>query len=129
MSVSCPQCGSRFLDLVKARTLAERWAGLQGVHKLRCFDCRHQFTASTLILEDFKYARCPKCLRMDLNLWSEKDFEPTRSSSFWIALGARKYRCEYCRLNFTSFRRRKEIFSFRRWAKYDRKTADPKKAA
>jgi hypothetical protein len=32
-----------------------------------------------------------------------------------MRLGARPYRCEYCRINFVSFRRRLEKFSFRRW--------------
>jgi hypothetical protein len=54
---------------------------------------------------------------MDLNLWSQEQFP----SKFWMslkaALGAHRYRCEYCRLNFVRFRRRKEVFSFRRWDK------------
>ena len=28
-------------------------------------------------------------------------------------------RCEYCRFNFASFRRRKEVFTFKRWEKID----------
>ena len=30
-------------------------------------------------------------------------------------LGAHRWRCEYCRLNFASFRQRKEPFTFSRW--------------
>jgi hypothetical protein len=34
-----------------------------------------------------------------------------------IVFGANRYRCEYCRINFAGFRKRKEIFSFSRWKK------------
>jgi hypothetical protein len=56
---------------------------------------------------------------MDLNGWTGKTYT---DPPFWVAvkvaLGARKLRCEYCRLNFASFRRRKEIFTFKRWKKF-----------
>jgi formylglycine-generating enzyme required for sulfatase activity len=34
-----------------------------------------------------------------------------------IVFGAHRYRCEYCRVHFASFRKRQEVFSFRRWEK------------
>jgi len=56
---------------------------------------------------------------MDLNGWTGKTFT---NPPFWVALkvrlGARKWRCEYCRLNFASFRRRKEVFTFSRWKRF-----------
>jgi len=56
---------------------------------------------------------------MDLNGWAGKTYKEQR---LWVAikaaLGARKFRCEYCRLNFASFRRCKEAFSFKRWKKF-----------
>lgn len=52
---------------------------------------------------------------MDLNSWTGKNYIPP----FWvrvrIRLGAKRFRCEYCRLNFASFRPRKEVFTFQRW--------------
>lgn len=56
---------------------------------------------------------------MDLNGWTGKTYV---DPPFWVALkvsfGARRWRCEYCRLNFASFRRRKEVFTFKRWKKF-----------
>jgi len=56
---------------------------------------------------------------MDLNGWTGKTYT---DPPFWVALkvtlGARKWRCEYCRLNFASFRRRKEVFTFKRWKRF-----------
>jgi hypothetical protein len=56
---------------------------------------------------------------MDLNGWTGKTFT---NPPFWVALkvmlGAKKWRCEYCRLNFASFRKRKEVFTFQRWKRF-----------
>ncbi len=56
---------------------------------------------------------------MDLNGWTGKTYV---DPPFWVALkvsfGAHRWRCEYCRLNFASFRTRKEVFTFKRWKKF-----------
>ena len=54
---------------------------------------------------------------MDLSLWSEKGAHIGWFSAWRLKLGAKPLRCEYCRLNFVSFRRRHERFSFKRWEK------------
>jgi len=54
---------------------------------------------------------------MDLALWSIKDAHVTAWKAFLLRLGAKPFRCEYCRINFVSFRARLERFTFRRWAK------------
>lgn len=54
---------------------------------------------------------------MDLNSWSGKTYEPGFFMKLKITFGAKRWRCEYCRVNFASFRRRKEIFTFSRWQK------------
>lgn len=61
---------------------------------------------------------------MDLNRWTGKTFKPEGWLKFKVALGAKGWRCEYCRLNFASFRARKEIFTFSRW-----KTRNPDSVA
>jgi hypothetical protein len=52
---------------------------------------------------------------MDLNDWSTKSNKPSGWTAFKIIMGARRWRCEYCRINFASFRGRREMFSFKRW--------------
>jgi hypothetical protein len=54
---------------------------------------------------------------MDLNAWTGKTFKPEGFVRLKVLLGAFKWRCEYCRLNFASFRKRKEVFTFSRWKK------------
>jgi hypothetical protein len=89
-------------------------------------DCKERFIAPLIVWEDLGFARCPVCRRMDLNGWTGKTYT---NPPFWIkvrvALGARKWRCEYCRLNFASFRRRKEVFTFKRWKRFVPQAEEP----
>jgi hypothetical protein len=52
-----------------------------------------------------------------LNHWLPEHWSPGFWIRFRIAFGAKRYRCEYCRVNFVSLRPRKEAFTFRRWRK------------
>lgn len=54
---------------------------------------------------------------MDLSLWNEKDCHISMFAALRLGLGAKPYRCEYCRVNFVSFRLRYERHSFKRWTK------------
>jgi hypothetical protein len=116
--VECPKCGSRFLRPSQPRNFKEEigWLRLRG--PLRCRDCKTRFIGPLIVWQDLLFARCPTCRRMDLNAWTGKTYEP----SFWMGLkikfGAKRWRCEYCRSNFASFRARKEVFTFSRWKKY-----------
>ena len=115
--MACPNCGSRHLRPSRYRDDEDRANPLSSVTPLRCRDCRTRFFSRTVFVEDIFYARCPKCMRMDLNGWTGKTFQPVGWTAIWVALGAHRWRCEYCRFNFASFRKRKEIFTFSRWKK------------
>jgi len=117
MSVACPKCGSRFLRDSKPRNFSEKLNQWRLVFPLRCLDCKTRFVARTWTFSDFRYASCPRCKRKDLNAWTGRTYEPPFFMGLKISLGAKKWRCEYCRLNFASFRQRKEVFSFKRWQK------------
>jgi len=116
---SCPNCGSRFLRPSRGRGLTEQFLFLRNRTTLRCRDCKTRFIAPLIAWADLFYARCPVCRRMDLNGWTGKTYT---DPPFWVKVkvtfGARKWRCEYCRMNFASFRRRKEVFTFKRWKKF-----------
>lgn len=56
------------------------------------------------------YAKCPKCLRMDLSMWDPKYYRSSLLTSVLVWLGANRWRCEPCRTNFVSFRPRKEKY-------------------
>lgn len=120
MPLACPYCGSRHLRYAHRRNLSERLWSWVGVRPLRCRDCRKRFVGRTWRLSSTRYARCPNCWRMDLNIWSIQDHTPTAAQLALLRLGARPYRCEYCRINFVSFRRRLEKFSFSRWQRRKR---------
>lgn len=115
MAVACPNCGSRYLRDSQTKSAGERVRWWLFEQALRCNDCKHRFVASTLALGDIRYAKCPICKRMDLNAWSGKTYTPEGLTAFKVNLGAKKWRCEYCRINFAAFRDRKEVFSFKRW--------------
>ncbi len=115
MTVSCPKCGSRFLRVSRCRSFREKVRDLVGISPLRCGDCGIRFVARTWNLSAFTHSRCPKCLRMDLSVWTDEQYWPTAFMKLRIRLGANRWRCEYCRHNFVGFRPRKEIFSFNRW--------------
>lgn len=76
MTVSCPGCGSRYLRASRCRSVRERMRSLLGISPLRCADCGTWFVARTWDLSVITHSRCPKCLRMDLNVWTDQQFWP-----------------------------------------------------
>lgn len=117
MALACPKCGSRDLRPSRYQNMQERLKAFRFISPLRCKDCKTRFVSRTIFPEDFFYARCPKCDRMDLNGWNERRANTSRWTMFKLQLGAYKTRCEYCRFDFASFRKRKETFTFSRWRK------------
>jgi DNA-directed RNA polymerase subunit RPC12/RpoP len=115
MTVSCPQCGSRYLKVGRCRTFTDRLKDLAGISPLQCGDCGAEFVARTWTPAVITHSRCPKCLRMDLSTWTDEQYWPSEFMKLQLRLGAHRYRCEYCRHNFVSFRPRMERFSFNRW--------------
>jgi hypothetical protein len=115
MPLACPKCGSRNLRPAQYKNADERINALRFISPLRCKDCRTRFVSKTIFLKELIYARCPKCDRMDLNGWTGKTHKPSVWVAIKVALGAFRWRCEYCRVNFASFRMRREPFTFSRW--------------
>jgi hypothetical protein len=119
MSTACPKCGSRYLRLSRTRSFPEKVGRLRLVSPFRCLDCKLRFFAPSIVWADLFCANCPRCHRMDLSRWTGKTYtDPPFWVALKVALGARKLRCEYCRFNFAGFRRRKEIFTFKRWKRF-----------
>jgi DNA-directed RNA polymerase subunit RPC12/RpoP len=116
MTLGCPECGCRFLRVSRSRSLREKLLGFVGTSPLRCGDCGARFVARTWSLSVFTHSRCPKCLRMNLNVWTQQQYWPGRFMKLLIKFGAHQWRCEYCRYNFVDFRPRLEKFSFDRWS-------------
>lgn len=125
MSTACPKCGSRYLRPSRKRSFSERLGTLRLVSPFRCLDCKVRFFAPSIVWADLFYAKCPRCHRMDLSGWTGKTYRyPPFWVAFKVALGANKFRCEYCRFNFASFRRRREVFTFRRWKRFGKQAEE-----
>jgi hypothetical protein len=114
MTPVCPSCGGRNLRYAHLRNPSEKIARLAGVRPLRCRDCRHRFVHRTWNLSDLPHARCPKCMGADLTYWSPSHYHVTFGKSVLLFLGAHPYRCDRCRCNFVSFRKRKHRRVLRR---------------
>ncbi|HWR51853.1 MAG TPA: hypothetical protein VN428_12140 [Bryobacteraceae bacterium] len=110
MSLKCPLCDNIDLRYARIRSLSERLMTLAGIHPLRCRECRYRFVARTWSISGMLWARCPRCWRTDLAKWSEEDYRAPALQNLRIALGAHRFRCEYCRVNFTSFRPRMQRY-------------------
>ncbi len=113
MPFSCPKCHSRNLRYARIQSFPERFWTFFGIHPLRCRECQLRFLERTWRLGTFQYARCPRCWRMDLSRWSLHDYHAPIHVRVLLKLGAQPYRCEYCRVNFASFRRRKQRYRSR----------------
>ena len=113
MQLSCPQCGTRDVRVSHRRGLGEYLKGCAGVYPLRCRRCRARWQTSVWSAGAWKYARCPRCYRLELTTWDEQYYNPPRWTRFLLRLGATPYRCGMCRCNFASFRPCKEKLSRR----------------
>jgi hypothetical protein len=70
---------------------------------LRCLRGSERFCASIWSLHAARYARCPKCLRMDLSTWTEEFYRPASGTRMLLRTGA-TLSMEISRCNFASFR-------------------------
>jgi phage FluMu protein Com len=77
-----------------------------GVYPFRCNSCNDRFWASIWLFSIWKYAKCPRCLNLNLTDWPKRRYRTNFWSDLKTALGAQKHRCSRCRLNFISFRPR-----------------------
>lgn len=109
MFAQCPSCGSKAVRESRRRGVLERIGAIVGYLPVRCHDCGHRYRRSTLILREFYFAHCPRCLSLRLTDWDEKYYYPGRWARMLTWFGAREHRCDPCRRNFVSFRPRKKF--------------------
>ena len=112
--ISCPRCGCDNLRASQTIGFWNRVRSFVGILPFRCKQCDHRFEAAIWKPSLFRYARCPKCLRMELTTWSQQYYNPPKTTLLLLRLGATPYRCDFCRCNFASFRACKERYSWRR---------------
>lgn len=110
--VCCSECGSSSVRSAPSHSLASKIGEFVGYFRVRCEDCGHRWLAYLGLLHDPLAAKCPKCYRTNLTSWNPKYYTPSLLTRIYIALGARRVRCERCRYNFASMkpiRRRRSV--------------------
>lgn len=83
---------------------------LTGAYCFRCSNCSTKFVHRPLGARNAAWAKCPRCLRMDLSMWDLRLYRPSTWMRLKLWFGAHPWRCDRCRHNFVSFRPRKERY-------------------
>jgi hypothetical protein len=104
LAIYCPECNSRNIRSSLSRTLGERLKKAVGIFQLRCRDCDARFQRQIWDPLNSFYARCPRCYRLDLSIWTPQFYRAPARWLFYLKIGAKAHRCDYCRHNFVSFR-------------------------
>ena len=78
-----------------------------GIYPFRCLQCGDRFFADVWLLSKLAFAKCPKCLSLELTIWPDKTFRQGPMRNLLLTLGAHRYRCPACRHYVLSFRPRK----------------------
>jgi hypothetical protein len=115
--VHCPNCESADVRATRAQNLNEFVGEFLGRYCFRCTQCQTRFQENVFGIDTIWCAKCPRCFRMDLTTWSESHYRPSAWMRLRLLFGARRVRCEACRCNFVSFRKRR--------ARYQQPTAQP----
>jgi transposase len=101
---TCPDCGGKNIRRSRYLNLKERLGALINVYPFRCRDCGARFRADVLMIKRLFFAKCPRCLRLELTTWSRHAFQTTPWQKALLLLGAQRCRCSACRFNFVAFR-------------------------
>jgi hypothetical protein len=104
--LTCGNCGSTSLRRSKRQSILELPRMLMGVYPFRCLDCDARFWVSVWLFSKLPFAKCPRCLSVELTTWPERYYHPTIWCNLLMVFGAHRYRCTPCRCNFLSFRPR-----------------------
>jgi hypothetical protein len=97
----------------RARGFREFALSFLGFHPFRCRECEKRFLARPIGVRAVRWAKCPKCLRMDLGSWDPKHYRADWWADLQCWFGANRWRCEACRQNFVSWRPRRERYAAR----------------
>jgi hypothetical protein len=108
-SLECANCGSKQIRRARYVNWRERLRGILGIHPFRCRKCGHRFLISVWLFGKLRFAKCPRCLGLELTTWSSRFYRADFLKRSLVIFGAQKYRCTPCRCNFVSFRPRKAV--------------------
>jgi len=105
-AIACPKCGSSSVRRSRRASTKEMTRMMMGVYPFRCNSCNDRFWASVWLFSVWRWAKCPRCLNLNLTDWPKRHYRNSLWAQLLTAVGAQKHRCSRCRLNFISFRPR-----------------------
>jgi hypothetical protein len=103
-AVACQYCGSANLRRSRRGSWLELIPMTLGSYPFRCNDCNQRFWVSIWLVSRLRYAKCPKCLGLELTPWSRRHYRLNLWNNLLSTFGAHRYRCAACRYYFLSFR-------------------------
>ncbi|MGA8026168.1 MAG: hypothetical protein WB992_03425 [Bryobacteraceae bacterium] len=103
---ACQYCGSASLRRSRRQSAVELSKMALGIYPFRCLDCNQRVWVNIWLFSKLAYAKCPKCLGMQLTTWPARHYHLTLWNKLLMTFGANRYRCSVCRENFLSFRAR-----------------------
>ena len=101
---ACQYCGSTNLRRSRRQSPVELSKMALGVYPFRCIDCNQRVWINIWLFSKLQYAKCPKCLGLDLVNWPRRHYHLNFWNKLLLTFGANPYRCSLCRCNFLSFR-------------------------
>jgi DNA-directed RNA polymerase subunit RPC12/RpoP len=104
--LNCPNCGVSTVRRSRRANISQLFRMMLGVYPFRCMACGDRFSANVWLVSSWRYAKCPRCLNLNLTDWPKRHYHVTTWGQIMSALGAKKQRCNRCRTNFMSFRPR-----------------------
>lgn len=105
-ALSCPNCGASTVRRSRRVNSSEMVRMMLGVYPFRCTTCGDRFWANVWLFNSWRWAKCPRCLNLNLTDWPKRHYHVTTWAQILSTLGAKKHRCSRCRNNFMSFRPR-----------------------
>jgi hypothetical protein len=102
--VVCECCGSSRLKRSRHTGGLERVKMMIGTYPFRCLDCNTRFPVNVFLLSRLGFAKCPKCLSLDVSNTAKKVSRVRGVGKLMLIFGARRCRCKNCRYMFVSFR-------------------------
>ena len=105
-ALNCPHCGAATVRRSRRANAAEMARMMLGIYPFRCTTCGERFWANVWLYSSWRWAKCPRCLNLNLTDWPKRHYRHSAWAQFLTTLGAQKHRCSRCRHNFVSFKNR-----------------------
>jgi DNA-directed RNA polymerase subunit RPC12/RpoP len=105
-ALNCPNCGASNVRRSRRANTSEMVRMMLGIYPFRCINCGDRFWGNVWLFSSWRWARCPRCLTLNLTDWPKRHYHIGTWVQILSKLGAKKHRCGHCRNNFLSFRPR-----------------------